>query len=379
MVFPIVTVLGAAAGIGQSVFAGIGSNAKAAAQNAAATRQWDMQRMQAEASYQLTNLQNETQWAWDMAQVAQLRQIEAQNAVDQAAFGAQLIENATRNLEINSGALYDKFVTQEELRGTQVGMEYAYSQDKLAAESQLQVAQYMRQINSNALSQTLAVDKAENASVELQENLLIQEQKDYLKYNVEKVAAIAEDAATKARVGVRQGMGNTSKRLAMEAGKKLGNLYGELELRSKDRNAKVNAMNSYFTDQLATEMGQLALQSEDAAQRLKYSTDRYAADYGFTKGQLEKLTIPSFDLGANQYKRELQSLQLQTDQAFQQASQEYRQREYMDPVKPIAGLAPMVMPPTKVQGQSTGSIIASSLMAGVSGALGGYEGNKTWG
>lgn len=91
MAFPIVTVLGAAAGIGQGVFAGIGSNAKAAAQNAAATRQWDMQRMQAEASYQLTNLQNETQWAWDMAQVAQLRKIEAQNAVDQAGFGAQLI------------------------------------------------------------------------------------------------------------------------------------------------------------------------------------------------------------------------------------------------------------------------------------------------
>ena len=378
MPFPIVTVLGAAAGIGQGIFSGISSNAAAAAQNKAATQQWDMQRMREEASYQLNNLQNETQWAWDMAQVAQLRKIETQNALDQAAWGTQLIENATRNLEINSGALYDKFVTQENLRGTQVGMEYQYSQDRLTAETGLQVAQYMRQINNNALSQTLAVDKAENAAVELQENLLIQEQKDYLKYNVEKVAAISEDAATKARVGVRQGMGNTSKRLAMEAGKKLGNLYSELNLRSKDRNAKLNAMNSYFTDQLATEMGQLALQSQDAAERLKYSTDRYGADYGFTKNQLEKLTIPSFELGANQYKRELQSLQLQTDQAFQQAGQEYRQREYMDPVKPIAGLPPMVMPPTKVQGQSAGSIIASSLMAGVSGALGGYEGDNKW-
>jgi hypothetical protein len=379
MAFPIVTVLGAAAGLGQGIFSGISSNAAAAAKNKAATQQWDMQRMQNEAAYQLNNLQNEAQWAWDSAQVAQLRMVETQNAVDQANYGSQLIENAIRNMDINSAALFDRFVTEESLRGTQVRMEYDYSQTKRAAETQQEAANYMRQIRNNALSADLTVQKAQNASKELQEGLLLSEQRDYLEYNVQKAAAIADAANVTARQGVRQGMGNTARRLAMEAGQKLGNVAVEIQQRQQDRANKRAVMNNYFSSELATQLGQLALESEDLASRMKYSTDRYAADYGLAKAQLEKLTIPSFDLGANQYKRELQSLQLQTDSVFQQAGQEYRKREYMDPVKPIAGLAPMTLPPTKAQGQSAGSIIASSLIAGVGGALGGYEGNETWG
>lgn len=378
MAFPIVTVLGAAMGIGSSVASGIGSNAAAAAKNKAATQQWDFQRMQSEAAYQLQNLQNEAQWAWDSAQVAQLRMVETQNAVDQANWGSQMIDNAIRNMDINSAALFDRFVTEEGLRGTQVNLEYDYAQTKRAAEAQQEAANYMRQIRNNALSADLTVQKAQNASKELQEGLLLSEQRDYLEYNVQKAAAIAESAAVTARQGVRQGMGATAKRLALEAGQKLGNVAVEIQQRQQDRANKRAVMNNYFNTELSTQLGQLALESEDMASRMKYSTDRYAADYGLAKAQLEKLTIPSFDLGANQYKRELQSLQLQTDSVFQQAGQEYRKREYMDPVKPIAGLAPMTLPPTKAMGQSTGSIIASSLMAGVSGALGGYEGKGKW-
>ena len=379
MAFPIVTVLGAAMGIGSAVSSGIASNQKAAAQNAAATRQWDMNRMQAEAQYQLNHLQNEAQWAWDSAQVAQLRMIETQNALDQANWGSQMIDNAIRNLDINSEALFDRFVTEESLRGTQVRMEYDYSQTKRAAEAQQEAANYMRSIRNNALEADAAVQKTQNASVDLQESLLLETQKDYLQYNVSKAAAIAESAKVTSRQGVRQGMGNTAKRLALEAGQKLGDVAEQINIRQQDRKNKRAMMNNYFNTELSTSLGQLALASEDAASKLKYSTDRYGADYNLAKEQLSKLTIPSFELGAKQYKRELQSLQLQTDQAFQQAGTEYRKREYMDPVKPIQGLAPMILPPTKVQGQSTGSIIASSLMAGVGGALGGYEGKGKWG
>ena len=379
MPFPIVTVLGAAMGIGSAVSSGIASNQKAAAQNRAATRKWDLDRMQANAQYQLANLQAETNFAWDQAQVAQLRLVETQNAVDQAAWGSQMIENAIRNLDINSEALKDRFVTEENLRGTQEFLSYDYAQTARAAEASQTAANYLRSIRNNALQAEAQVQKAQNASVELQEGLLLQEQKDYLEYNVQQAAAIAADAQTKARVGVRQGMGNTSKRLAMEAGQRLGNLAQEINVRQQDRKNKRATMNAYMSGELATSLAQLSLSTEQQANSLKYSNDAYARDWTLAKNQLEKLTIPSFDLGARQYKRELQSLQLQTDQVFQQAGQEYRKKEYMDPVKQVPGLAPMIAPPSKVQGQSTGSIIASSLMAGVGGALGGYEGKGKWG
>ena len=50
------------------------------------------------------------------------------------------------------------------------------------------------------------------------------------------------------------------------------------------------------------------------------------------QNQLEKLTMPSFDLAQRQYGRELRSLQLQTNQAFQRGTSTYRQKEYMDPI-----------------------------------------------
>ena len=78
----------------------------------------------------LVRCSNQTQYAWDRARTAQLRVVEAQNALDQANYGTTLIGNAIENYEINQGALRDQFVVQEALRGTQVALEQGYTQNK---------------------------------------------------------------------------------------------------------------------------------------------------------------------------------------------------------------------------------------------------------
>ena len=373
MPFPVLTVANAAIGLGSSILGGLGQRAAAAEANAIQGAQFKTNRAINEAQYDIGNMQNKIAWFWDQAQVAQLRQVEAQNAVDQADFGSELIENAARNLEINSGALYDRFVTEENLRGTQVQLEYDYNQARAAQDTALRVGQYLRTIRDNGLQQKLSVQQAENNVAELQESLLLQEKRDKMEYNITRLAAIASDAEAKARYSARQGSGATSKRLAMEAGQKMGVAWMRLNQAQQDRSNRMNALNRTLKSELATQLGRAALQTEDQMEAMKYTTGRYKADVALAKNQLDKLTIPSFQLGANQYKRELQSLQLQTDQAIQQGSKDYRQREYMDPRKPIDGMRPAAIPPVPAQGPSIGSIISGGLMSGIQGAMKGYN------
>lgn len=378
MAFPIVTVAGAALGLGGEIFKGLGQRAAAAETNAINRAKTKTNRAIAEAEYDIANMQQKAQWFWNQAETAQLRSVEAQNAVDQAEYGSELINNAVRNLEINTGALYDRFVTEENLRGKQVNLSYNYEQAKLADNTNREVSSYMNQINQQAMASRFAVSQAERGAQELQNDLMIREQQEYLEYNVKRLEAIASNANVKARTAVRQGMGATGQRLALEAGQKLGKLYGEMEIKKRDRQNKMTMMSKYMTGELSNQLGQYALQTEETASRLAYTNNRYKADYGLNKDQLKQLTMPSFDLAGRQYKRELQSLQLQTDGQFQAASKDYRQREFMDPLKPIAGMRPSVIGATPVKGPSIGSIVANGLMSGLSGALKGYEGKGVW-
>ena len=57
---------------------------------------------------------------------------------------------------------------------------------------------------------------------ELLGSLALDEQKDGLEWQLRKLEAIEADAATKAKTYVRQGGGNTAKRLSMQAANNLG-------------------------------------------------------------------------------------------------------------------------------------------------------------
>ena len=363
----------AALGMGSSLIKGFGQNAAVDAANRQAQASAKLQTTQQNAQFQLGELQNQTQYAWDRARTAQLRMVEAQNALDQAKYGTQLIDNAIENYEINQGALRDQFVVQEALRGEQIALEENYAQNKLAADTSNQVGQYMRSIRDNALQQTALEQQQSNQVQELLGSLALDEQKDGLEWQLRKLEAIETDASTKARTYVRQGAGNTAKRLSMQAANNLGRIYGELAIKANARDQKVRLLSTAIKTEGATQMGRLALATQDSAQRIAYSQNRYGAESGLRNDMLNKLTMPSFDLSQRQYTRELRSLQLQTNQAFQRGTSAYRQKEYLDPIAPMKGIAPMAVMPTMQQKQSGFSMLGGAVMAGAAGALKGAQ------
>ena len=309
-----------------------------------------------------------TQWAWDRARIEQLRFNEKQTALDQASYGAKLISAATENLAINSQALYDKFVVEEQLRGTQVGLDYQYTTNKLAADSSEAIRQYMQNINQTALQSNATVAKLTTDTQELLASLALEEQRDYLGWQINLLSAAAKDSEAKAVASARQGGSNTSRKLAVQAAQQLGRTWAELDQRATSRDVKLGILNSTMKNDVSRQLGQYALTMQDETEKIKYTNLRYVSDYGLAKSQMESLTIPSFKLAENQYGREIKSLQLQTRQAFDEATTKYREQTFFDPLKPVAGLRPKYIAPTAIAGPSTASVIGNAFISGIQGA-----------
>jgi len=362
-------IIGAVSGFASGIFGGISQQQQADAYNAQAKENAQAQYQRALQEWELGNAQQYAQWQWDRARIEQLRFNQRQEKADYLAYNAKLINAAQQNLRINQGALYDKFVTEEALRGTQVGLEYSYSTNKLGAESTETLRQYLQGINQNALQSSAVVSKLTGESQELLASLALDEQRDQLGWQINQLAAMAKDAEAKGAAVVRQGGGKTAQRLASEAGKQLGRAYGELVVKSQDRGLRMSLMNRTMNDDVAKQLGQVALQTQDAVERMKYSNQRYQADYNTAKEQMDKLTIPSFGLADRQYGRELESLRLQTQQVVDQASQPFREQVYFDPLEPIKGLKPEMISPTLAAGPSWGGVIGNSILGGIQGAM----------
>jgi hypothetical protein len=360
--------IGGGTGILSGIFGGASQRAQANAQNAEAERIAQAQYKRARQEYNIGKQRDVTQWYWDRARVEQLRFNEKQTAVDQATYGAKLISAATENLAINSQALYDKFVTEERLRGTQVGMEYRYATDKLAAESTETLRQYLQQVNQTAAASSQMLLKMNTDTQELMTTLALDEQRDNLGWTLNVLQSLSKDAEAKAATSARQGGSNTSKQMAVQAAKALGRTWAEMEQKSNSRKVKLGLLNSTMTNEISSQLGQYALAMQDDVEKMKFTNSRYVTDYGLAKNQMEKLTIPSFQLAENQYGRELKSLQLQTKQAFDEASTKYREQTFFDPLRPVAGLKPKYIAPTAIAGPSTGSIIGNAILSGIQGA-----------
>jgi hypothetical protein len=360
--------IGGGTGILSGIFGGASQRAQANAQNAEAERIAQAQYKRARQEYNIGKQRDVTQWYWDRARVEQLRFNEKQTAVDQATYGAKLISAATENLAINSQALYDKFVTEERLRGTQVGMEYRYATDKLAAESTETLRQYLQQVNQTAAASSQMLLKMNTDTQELMTTLALDEQRDNLGWTLNVLQSLSKDAEAEAATSARQGGSNTSKQMAVQAAKALGRTWAEMEQKSNSRKVKLGLLNSTMTNEISSQLGQYALAMQDDVEKMKFTNSRYVTDYGLAKNQMEKLTIPSFQLAENQYGRELKSLQLQTKQAFDEASTKYREQTFFDPLRPVAGLKPKYIAPTAIAGPSTGSIIGNAILSGIQGA-----------
>jgi len=357
-----------AMGVAQSVIGGMGQQAAADAQNAEQKRIAKAQFKRAQQEYQIQKKRDVTQWYWDRARIEQLRFNEKQTALDQATYGAKLIASATENLAINSQALYDKFVTEERLRATQVGLDYQYTTNKLAADSTEAVRQYMQNINQTALQSNATVAKLTTDTQELLASLALEEQRDYLGWQLNMLSAAAKDSEAKAVASARQGGSNTSRKLAVQAAQQLGRTWAELDQRATSRDVKLGLLNSTMKNDVSRQLSQYALAMQDDTEKIKYTNARYISDYGLAKSQMQNLTIPSFQLAEKQYGRELKSLQLQTRQAFDEATTKYREQTFFDPLKPVAGLRPQYIAPTAIAGPSTASIIGNAIISGIQGA-----------
>lgn len=377
MAFPIAAVVGGILGIGQSIFGSASQKAAADAQNAEQERIAKAQYKRALQEYQIQKKRDMTQWYWDRARIEQLRFNEKQTALDQATYGAKLISSATENLAINSQALYDKFVTEERLRATQVGLDYQYTTSKLAADSTEAVRQYMQNINQTALQGNATVAKLTTDTQELLASLALEEQRDYLGWQLNVLSAAAKDSEVKAVASARQGGSNTSRKLAVQAAQQLGRTWAELDQRATSRDVKLGLLNSTMKNDVSRQLSQYALTMQDETEKIKYTNARYISDYGLAKSQMQNLTIPSFQLAEKQYGRELRSLQLQTRQAFDEATTKYREQTFFDPLKPVAGLRPQYIAPTAIAGPSAGSIIGNAILSGVSTAAT-FSDPKTW-
>ena len=335
--------------------------------------QADMKSDRAENEWIINAETADSQWAWDMARTEQLRSVEAQNAVDYMTRGSQVIDSAIENFTLNAGALIDQYGVGEALRAQQAGLEFGYKTDKLSRDAAIQIAAYLKQVQARSLQAQALVANTESASQKLQQSLLLDQQKDYLEYNVQKLLAALNSSKAKANYSARQGTGATSKRLAMEAGQRLGKMAAEMDIKRKDRRVKTALFNKYMNTEVSGQLGQWALLSEKDVEQAQYTNEAFQADTQYEIDRMEKLTIPSFALAARQGQREMQALVASSKSTIQRAMQPYRQKEYLDPRKPIRGLRPISIQPNLEQAPSTFSILGGALMKGIQGAMQGYD------
>ena len=365
------TAIGAVAGIAQGVIGGMASRDAAAAENKARKKQYQAELQREQAIYQQQVDQAELQYLWDNARVQQLRADEATNAMEQTRYGARMLDQAIKNMELNSSALADQFVTEEGLRGQEIVMNAQYDQEKRYMETQRELSNILASVNIRAAKLQGEVDEKLNASAELVASLALDEKKDHLKFQLEKIAAIQSGAKMKTYMYARQGGGRSARRLALEGLYELGAKYAEMHLDATDRDQKILLANKAMNDDLAAKSAEAAIRYEYLSDETGYVIDKFNKDTTMAQKQLKDLVVPTFGLAQKQYGREMQSLKNELDAIGGQATTTPRQKKIFDAVRPLVGAPTAGLGYSKVQGQSWGGTIGNALLAGMQGAMSG--------
>jgi hypothetical protein len=360
---------GAILGLGQGILGGMQQQQAAKEANKLAEQMAKKQYRRAMKEWRIDWWDKKSNWLWQTAQTEAMRFAERQKESDHNWRSQKLIESAMQNLEVNTQAIRDKFITEEKLRATQVGMEYGYKMDQLASTAGETVRQYMAGIRDTALQSMQLVNQTEREGQALVSSLVFEQQKDQLQWEMGQIAAVIDGAQVAATASARTGGSATADRLAVNVAQKLGQAWGQMELQSRDRQARLGLMNTAMRGETAVQLGRMALQMQDQSEKIRYTNNRYAADTAYETGVFRDLTIPSFELAGRQGAREMKSLQIQTQGIINEASMPYRKSIIFDPIKPIKGLRPEYMAPTKVYEPSTAGMIGSAFVNGVQGAI----------
>lgn len=366
---PLGAIIGGVLGIGTSIYQGQQQARAAKEANKLAEQQAEAQFERAEKEWEIDIMTRTANWAWEYAQYeAQIYQ-EKQQKADYEWRQGKLIDAAIDNLAVNQDALLDRYVSEENLRATQEGMALNNTMDKLTADSNEAARQYMTQIRQAGLQSQALIQQTSRESQELMQSLTLSMQKDYLERDMQNIAAVIDGNTVKARSVARQGGSNTSQRLAKNKAQELGRTYGMLMLADRDRDSRVALLNQSMQGERANQMGQYALAMGDAADRMKYTNNKYNRDGQYTLDVFNKLTIPGFELANKQGQRDLQSLYIQTQSAIDEASMPFRESIFFTPRQPIAGLKPEYFAPTKIYEPSGFDLAFNAINAGVQGAM----------
>ena len=369
MAFPWLAVAGAVTGIASSLIQSNEQSNAAEQANALAKEKAEAQYQRALKEWEIDYQARMADWSWQVAQTEAARYVERQKQADYNWRAGQLIDAAMTNLEVNVEALTDRYVTEEGLRAQQVGMQYGYQMNELAATSGEAVRQYMAGIRDSALQGMQIASQAERQSQELMSSLVFEGQRDQLQWEIGQISSVIDGAQAAAVAGGRMGNSSSAKRLALNAAQKLGRTWGEMDLRAKNRDARVALLNGAMQGETALQMGRLALSMQDQAQKLKYTTNKYASDAAYESAIFRDLTIPSFGLAGRQGAREMKSLEIETNSVLAEASMPYRQAIIFDPIQPIKGLKPEYMAPTPVYGGSALGAIGNAIIGGAQNAI----------
>jgi hypothetical protein len=242
-----------------------------------------------------------------------------------------------------------------------------------------QSRQFLNQIDLLGNQSNAVLQRYENDTADLMASLTLDEARDQLGYQLQRISAMEQDGRLSAVVGAQQGGGATSQRLAIQAAQAAGRTYAELDQKATSRDLKVAMANTTMRDATNAEMTRFALQSQDQIARGDYTygkakrdqellSSNYNRDTTYQANVLERLTMPTFDLGQRQYGRELSALQIQTDAKLYEASLPYRMAPYLDPLKSTPGLRPELGTVGSAPQINTAGLIGSALMSGITNA-----------
>ena len=409
-------IAGAALAGGLSLFQG--SQQRSAAQSA--NKEREKQAKQAferqKKEYEIGWGQQLTQYAWDQAKTEAMRYQDRQKEALYEQRMSWLAEGAMTNLQLNSEALYDKYVTQENLRARQEQLEFSEQMDSAISaerteiqnaelqsatvanqamqaqiETSQQIQSYVRSVQQRAMESARVVQEMNNQSQDLQAELVLDEASDNIQRDIELVAAIEQSSGKRAALAARQGNSSSAVRASANKLQELGRSYGLLSINRQQRGARTAKFNKSLGT-TAMQLNEIGNQMASAVDQIKYSklglrnknagfglaqmslANRAAgttAQFGIkTQSALDRfndLTLPSFGQARRQGDRELAALVQQTKNTLNEASIPYINDIIFDPLHPIKGLEPEFYEPTK-------QYVPSMLSIGLNAAGSAFQG-----
>jgi|DEB0MinimDraft_6_1074348.scaffolds.fasta_scaffold38656_2 hypothetical protein len=369
MPFPIGAVIGAVAGIGSSIFGASSAQSQADAQYEAAEAQAKKRFKRDKQEWRLANLAARTQWWWDKARVEQLRFNERQKSSDYQAYQSQMLNAASQQLSTRIGEINARAAIEQNTEFAKASIDYPYRMQALTIDTLETTRQFLNQVNQTALQSAQATSKLNRETEELVSSLALEEQRDYLGWQLNKIQALVEDSKAGARGSDRQGGGQTGKLLMAQAAKQLGRSWGELQNNATSRKVRLGLLNSAIKGEFAQQMGIYALGMQDMTERAASALKRSDNEASMINSTMSKLTIPSFGWRANAYGAQLASAESDYTSSVISLSKPYREEIFFKPLKPIKGLKPEYIGPTQPSTGNLGFTIGNAILSGAQGAM----------